>query len=106
MRRPNSKHPVGILVLLLCSAFTLADQKRNLRAAGPSVFTPEQGKFTIQLHGQTVGHEDFEIAPAGGGWAARGTSDLKPPDSPSTRITGTLTLQPDGAPISYQWTAQ
>jgi hypothetical protein len=99
----TSKHLAAILVLLLaCSALTLAAQKKGARAA---LFSQDQGKFSIQLDGHTVGHEDFEISPTGAGWAARGTSDLKPPDSPSARVTGTLTLQPDGAPISYEWTA-
>ena len=70
------------------------------------VFSPDKGKFTIQLDGQTVGHEEFEISPSGGGWAAQGTTDLKVPDAPASRVTGTLTLQPDGAPISYEWRSQ
>jgi hypothetical protein len=71
-----------------------------------SVFSADKGKFTIQLDGQTVGHEEFEISPAAIGWSAQGTTDLKAPDSRATRVTGVLTLQPDGAPISYQWTSQ
>ena len=71
-----------------------------------SVFAADKGKFTIQLDGQTVGHEEFEISPASAGWSAQGTTDIKAPDSPATRVTGVLTLQPDGAPISYEWTSQ
>ena len=71
-----------------------------------ALFAPDKGKFTIQLDGQTVGHEEFEISPASGGWAAQGTTDLKVPDSPPTRVTGALTLQPDGAPISYEWSSR
>ena len=70
------------------------------------IFAADKGKFTIQLDGQTVGHEEFEISAAAGGWSAQGTTDLKAPDSPATRVTGVLTLQPDGAPISYEWTSQ
>ncbi len=92
--------------LLVCAGWTFAAQKKSPPPAAPSVFTQDKGKFLIQLKGQTVGHEDFDISPAGGGWTARGTTDLKAPDSAATRVTGTLTLQPDGAPISYEWTAQ
>ena len=89
--------------LFISTTLTLAAQKKSAPPAAPTVFAPEKGKFTIQLEGRTVGHEEFEIAPAGGGWTARGTSDIKPPDSAATQVTGTLTLQPDGAPISYEW---
>jgi hypothetical protein len=71
-----------------------------------SVFSPDKGKFTIQLDNQTVGHEEFEISAAGGGWAAHSSTDLKVADAPPTHVTGTLTLQPDGAPISYEWRSQ
>jgi len=53
-----------------------------------------------------VGREEFEISAAGGGWTARGTTTLKPPDSAASTVTGTLTLQPDGAPIRYEWSSQ
>jgi hypothetical protein len=92
--------------LLVCAGVTFAAQKKSVAPVAASVFTQDKGKFVIQLKGQTVGHEDFDIAPSSGGWTARGTTDLKPPDSAATRTSGTLTLQPDGAPISYEWTAQ
>jgi hypothetical protein len=82
---------------LTLSALAAAPQKK------PSVIAQDKGKFTIQLAGQTVGHEEFEISASPAGWAAHGTTELKVPDSPATRVTGTLTLQPDGAPITYEW---
>jgi hypothetical protein len=91
-------------VAIACAALSLAAQKKGV--AGSGVFAEDKGKFTVKLAGQTVGHEEFEIAPAGGGWLAKGTSDIKGPDGPSSKITGALTLQSDGAPISYEWTAQ
>jgi hypothetical protein len=97
---------VLVASLLICTGVTLAAQKKNAAPPATSVFAQDKGKFVIQLKGQTVGHEDFDIVPSGGGWTARGTTDLKPPDSAATRTSGTLTLQPDGAPISYEWTAQ
>jgi hypothetical protein len=92
--------------LFVCTTLTLAAQKKAAAPAGLSIFTRDKGKFSIQLNGQAVGHEDFEIAPDGGGWTARGTTAIKPPDAIPTRVTGTLALHPDGTPISYQWTSQ
>jgi hypothetical protein len=92
-----------IVSLFICTTLTLAAQKKGGAPGAPSVFAQDKGKFTIQLEGHTVGHEEFEIAPAGGGWSAKGTTDIKAPDSTATQITGNLTLQPDGAPISYEW---
>jgi len=92
--------------LFVCFTFTLAAQKKSAASTAAAVFAQDKGKFTIQLNGRTVGHEEFEISPAGGGWMARSTTDITPPDSTATRVTGTLTLQPDGTPISYEWTSQ
>jgi hypothetical protein len=79
-------------------------------APGPApagtVLVPDKGKLAIQLDGKTVGHEEFEISPSEGGWVARGTTEIKPDRGPSQKITGTMVLQPDGAPISYEWTSQ
>ena len=36
---------------------------------------------------------------------ARGTTTIKG-ESGDTKVTGNLTLQPDGAPVAYDWTAQ
>jgi hypothetical protein len=94
---------LATLTILLCAGLTLASQKKD---SSSSVFAQDKGKFVIQLNGQTVGHEEFDITPSGGGWTARGTTDIKPPDSAATRTTGTLTLQPDGSPISYEWTSR
>ena len=96
----------SMAILFVCATLTIAAQKKSASPASPSVFTQDKGKFTIQLDGKSVGHEEFELAQAGGGWLARSTTDITPPDSSTSRITGALTLQPDGAPISYEWTSQ
>ena len=88
------------LGILACAALTFAAQKNK-----GSLFAQDKGKFTIKLDGQTVGHEDFEIAPSGAGWRAQGTAEIKPPQGASSKISGTLTLQADGAPISYEWSS-
>jgi hypothetical protein len=93
-------------ILFVCTTLTIAAQKKTAAPAAPTVFTADKGKFSIQLNGKSVGHEEFELAQAGGGWLARSTTDITPPDSPTARVTGSLTLQPDGAPISYDWTSQ
>lgn len=71
-----------------------------------AVFDQEKGKFDILLDGKSVGHEEFEISPSGSGWVAVGTTELKPPDAPSTKVTGKLTLQADGSPVAYEWTSR
>jgi hypothetical protein len=105
--RSVSKRKMALLAaiagVLACAALAVAAQKKG---AAPSVFIPDKGKFSIQLDGQTVGHEEFEISPSGSGWMVHGTTELKAPEAPATRVTGTLVLQADGAPISYDWTAQ
>lgn len=92
------------LTIGACAAFSLAAQKKAV--PGPAVLAQDKGKFTIKLGGQTVGHEDFEITPSGGGWLAKGTADIRPPQGVASKVSGSLALQPDGAPISYEWTSQ
>ena len=97
----QSKIALGVLTACILAWGSLASQAQKKAA----VFAADKGKFTIQLDGQTVGHEEFEISPASAGWAAQGATDLKAPDSPAAHVTGMLTLQADGAPISYEWTS-
>jgi hypothetical protein len=70
-----------------------------------SVFEPEKGRFRIEVNGQQVGKEDFEIAPNNGKWIARGTTDAQTAKG-TMHVTGTLELQPDGTPIRYEWSTQ
>ncbi|MGB6961403.1 MAG: hypothetical protein WCD34_14010 [Candidatus Acidiferrum sp.] len=99
---------VGCATLLIfaCAMASSADQKKK-SAAVPSlsVFAQDQGKLSIKLDGKTVGHEEFEIMPADGGWLAKGNAEIKPSEGAASKVSGTLTLQPDGAPIAYQWTS-
>jgi hypothetical protein len=100
------KLSLGIVVSSLAFTSLVFAQKKSGTPAGAPIFAQDRGKLTIQLDGQTVGHEEFEIGPAAGGWTARSTTDIKPPDSSAARISGTLMLQPDGAPVSYEWTSK
>ncbi|HET7151125.1 MAG TPA: hypothetical protein VFI60_06910 [Candidatus Acidoferrum sp.] len=90
------------LAVLACAALSLDGQKKT----APGVLVQDKGKFAIKLSGQTVGHEEFEITPAEGGWVAKGAAEIKPPEGAASKVTGSLTLQSDGAPIAYEWTAQ
>ncbi len=92
--------------IVACGGLSLAAQKKSTPTSGPVVFAQDKGKLTIKLGGQTVGHEEFEIAPSGGGWLAKGTAEIKPPEGSSSKVSGSLTLQGNGAPISYDWSAQ
>ena len=107
LRGPQANLSICLVTLLIlaCAAAGIADQKKNTASHGASVFAKDGGKLTIKLDGQTVGHEEFEIAPSAGGWLAKGSAEIKPSQAPASKVTGSLTLQPDGAPVSYQWTS-
>ena len=98
----------AILTALLFSflAFCLLAHTAQKKGPAGSVFSPDKGKLNILLDGKSVGREEFEITSSGGGWIAKGTTKIAPPQGASSTVTGTLTLQPDGAPISYEWTSQ
>jgi hypothetical protein len=93
-------------LLLSLFAFGLPAHGAQKKVPTGSVFAPDKGKLDILLDGKSVGREEFEIASSGGGWTAKGTTKITPPQGASSTVTGTLTLQPDGAPISYEWSSQ
>lgn len=104
-----NKGLLHVAVFLCCASFIgLALYSRSALAGqkGAALFDQEKGKFNILLDGKSVGHENFEISPSGSTWVAVGTTELKVPDSPSTKVTGKLTLQPDGSPVAYEWSSQ
>jgi hypothetical protein len=104
----SRRNSPALFVLLLFTAFASALLAFAGQKKGPagSVFVADKGKLKILLDGKAVGQEEFEIAPAGAGWVAKGTTHLSVEGSPAATVTGTLTLQPNGAPISYEWTSQ
>lgn len=71
-----------------------------------SGLAPDKGKFRILVGGAQVGTEDYEITPNGGGWLAKGTSEIHAANSPVQRVSGTLQLHADGAPAHYEWSAE
>ena len=101
-RRTHSASAVSLLFFFgIGIAFAQAQKKDS---AG--IFQPDKGKFSFLLEGKQIGHEEFEIAPNGAGWLARGNTTLKTEKGPETKVSGNLTLLPDGAPIAYDWNAQ
>ena len=96
-----------IVMILVCSIFGLALTKSWATASAATVFSPDKGKLVIQLNGETIGSEQFELTQTGNNWLAKGTTELKVPGTTAaTSVSGTLMLQPDGAPISYEWTSR
>jgi hypothetical protein len=87
-------------------ASVLSAAPAQKKPASATAFASEKGKLNILLDGKSVGHEEFEIESSGGGWVAKGTSTLQTPDGKSTKVNGTLTLQADGVPVRYEWSAQ
>jgi len=92
---------ISCLVLVLAFTASLAAQKNS----AASVFQADKGRFNILLDGKSVGKEEFEISPNGGGWVAKGTTAIKA-DGAEEQITGNLTLQPNGAPMAYDWVSK
>src|SRR5258708_37783215 len=80
--RNTVKFRTASLVLTLgivaCGALSLAAQKKAAETSGAVVFAQDKAKLTIKLGGQTVGHEEFEIAPSGGSWLAEGRAGTHP----------------------------
>jgi len=103
LRASTAYAPMLVLCMLAFGLLATAAQKK---VAAGSLFAPEKGKFNILLEGKSVGHEDFEIVASGGSWTAHGTTSIKPPEGPSSTVSGTLTLQPDGVPMTYEWSSQ
>lgn len=79
---------------------------KSAPAAASSVFVAEKGKFRIVRDGQTVGSEEFEIAPSGKDWIARGTTMLHPPGGDPAEVQATFRLAADGTPLTYDWSTK
>jgi hypothetical protein len=97
----------SVFVLFLVAAFAavlLADADKKVPTG--SVLAPDKGKLNILIDGKSIGHEEFEIAPNGNNWIAKGTTKVSTEGSPATTVTGSLTMQPDGSPVSYEWSSQ
>ncbi|HUJ41322.1 MAG TPA: hypothetical protein VLW54_12315 [Candidatus Acidoferrales bacterium] len=78
---------------------------KNKNAAQEGVLVEDQGTLQIQVDGQPAGSEEFEIRESGGEWTARGSTEVTGENGAKSKVTGKLTLAPDGSPIRYEWTA-
>jgi hypothetical protein len=95
---------LSVLILSAISFGLLAEAAQ--RKSNGSVFATDKGKLNILLDNNSVGQEEFEIIQSGGSWTAKGNSSIKVPETTPTNVTGNLSLQPDGTPLSYDWTSQ
>jgi hypothetical protein len=102
---PALRYPLLLMCLTLLGASLLLRAAQKKGVVG-SVISADRGRFNILVDGKLLGREEFEIMPGGSGWVAKGTTHLTVEGSPAMTVTGTLALQPDGAPISYDWTSQ
>jgi len=89
---------VSLFAACLAISATAGDKKGAL--------SPDKGKFNILLDGNSIGHEEFEIQASGAGWVAKGSTALQVPGGQSAKVTGNLSLQADGVPVSYDWSSQ
>src|SRR5262244_249407 len=62
-------------------------QKPAIPPAAPPVLAVEKGKFRIVVDGQRVGTEEFEIAPSGKDWLARGSTEIRPSGAPTSQVS-------------------
>jgi hypothetical protein len=97
-------------VIAMISVFTISIlllTNSRATAGGAPAFSADKGRLVIQLNGETIGSEQFELSQSGNNWLAKGTTELKVPGTKTaTSVSGALMLQPDGAPISYEWTSR
>ena len=106
MKRVPANLFAPAIAILVWAISALALTNSGAAAGGTAVFTPDKGKLVIQLNGETIDSEQFELTQTGSNWVAKGRTELKVPGTtPATSVSGTLMLQPDGAPISYDWTS-
>jgi hypothetical protein len=103
---PRFSLSLSVALIFACAVAGVAAQKKNAAASGAALFAQDKGKLTIKLDGQNVGHEEFEIMQSGGGWIAKGDDEIKPSGGLTSKVSGSLTLLPDGSPVAYEWTAQ
>jgi len=104
---------VVVAVMALAAAVALATfanphagSMHPVSSRSEGVLVQDKGKFRISVNGAQLGTEEFEIHPNGDRWIAQGTADIRPPGGDQTHVISHLTLQPDGTPVSYDWSTQ
>jgi hypothetical protein len=118
MKPPNLFRALALLECLALLAANLAARAHSSRGSeappahgsgqiiSPSTLAEDKGKFRVLVGGAPAGQEQFSIAPDGANWLARGNAEVQVPNAPATRVTGVLTLKPDGTPVKYEWSTQ
>ena len=96
---------VAIAAALLAAVAALPASSGSAAVKSATVFAPDKGNFKILVGGQQIGKEEFEIGPNAGGWVARGNSEVQTADG-MTKVSGSLQLNNDGTPASYEWSTQ
>jgi hypothetical protein len=96
------KRLAGPVLTLCLAAGVLAASP----AGAPSVFSADKGKLRIVIGGQTVGSEDFEIAPSGDAWVEHSSMSAHAPGGGDVKAAGQLKLAADGSPLHYDWSAE
>lgn len=96
---------VAIAAALLAAVAALPASSGSAGVKSATVFAPDKGNFKILVGGQQIGKEEFEIGPNAGGWVARGNSEVQTADG-MTKVSGSLQLNNDGTPASYEWSTQ
>lgn len=105
-RLSSALQPLVLLSLIFLLSLTAVVLANAGQKKSTGVFVNDKGKFKILLDGNPIGKEEFEIVPNGSGWIAKGTTHVTAEGSPAATVTGDLSLQPDGVPVSYQWNSQ
>jgi hypothetical protein len=101
------RHPApSVFFFFAALAIAIYPALAQRKGGEGAVFVQDKGKLNILLDGKSVGREEFSIEPSSGGWLAKGSSSLQTPDGKSTKVTGNLSLQPNGIPVSYDWVSQ
>jgi hypothetical protein len=72
----------------------------------PSLLATDKGKFRITINGQQIGTEDFSLSQSGEQWIERSATSAHAPGGIEIKAAGELTLNADGAPVHYDWTAE
>jgi hypothetical protein len=98
----------GLIVagLFLAALSAVMWARADKKAPAGSVLVPDKGRLNILIDGKSIGREEFEITPNGETWVAKGTTKVSMEGAPATTVTGSLTLAPDGSPLSYEWSSQ
>lgn len=102
----RNRGSICVALALLASLEALLAYGADKKVPPGSILIADKGKLNILREGKSIGHEEFEIAPDGAGWMAKGTTHVTVEGAPATTVSGTLLLQPDGTPVSYDWMSQ